>query len=379
MNNYNPKDLKSTLIYIKKTFGEDIFTRPKELLAVFSDLAPSLKDERNMLERIAQIGTLTDFVFCTGKSEKERKRVISKARVQLTQSQYIMPEIVDSYLDILASVFEWEIKPRTIESQSDSRRKYLVVAIVASLLFIAGGVYLWGVNKSESRLVEENNSDETIEESNKEQVAEKETIESSEKEKTEGTSDAKDEVTGKSTGTEAEGSKISDQYTLPTAVPDDYYYYNGHTYAFYDASRYGFTTYDEVSAFCHEQGGHLAVINDRKENSYLYNLMKENYTITVFFGYTDKDQEGTWVWDGDESEYENWTRSGDWELPDNGESWGGGEWKNGGEDYAEYNYDRETNWGAPNDTTWNDAAFMENTTIFFCEWDYDISEVERAY
>lgn len=167
-------------------------------------------------------------------------------------------------------------------------------------------------------------------------------------------------------------------YILPTAVPEEYYYYNGHTYAFYDASRYGFTTYDEVSGFCHEQGGHLAVINDRGENSYLYNLMKDNYKITVFFGYTDKDQEGVWIWDGDESDYENWTRTGDWDLPDNGESWGGGEWKNGGEDYAEFNYDRDTNWGAPNDTTWNDATFMENTSIFFCEWDYDMREAEEA-
>lgn len=164
------------------------------------------------------------------------------------------------------------------------------------------------------------------------------------------------------------------EYILPTAVPEEYYYFNGHTYAFYDASRYGFSTYDEVSDFCHEQGGHLAVINDRSENSYLYDLMKNNYNITVFFGYTDKDEEGDWVWDGDESDYENWTRSGDWNLPDNGESWGGGEWENGGEDYAEFNYDMETNWGAPNDTTWNDATFMENTTIFFCEWDYDIRE-----
>ena len=167
-------------------------------------------------------------------------------------------------------------------------------------------------------------------------------------------------------------------YQLPIAVPEEYYYYNGHTYAFYDASRYNFTSYDEVSEFCHNQGGHLAVINDRSENSYLYNLMKDNYSTTVFFGYTDKDEEGNWCWDGDESDYENWTRSGDWDLPDNGEGWGGGEWKNGGEDYAEFNYDRLKNWGAPNDTTWNDAVFMENTTIFFCEWEFDMREAEAA-
>lgn len=175
-----------------------------------------------------------------------------------------------------------------------------------------------------------------------------------------------------------EQGNLPEDYVLPTAIPDEYYYYDGHTYAFYDAHRYGFETYDEVSEFCHEQGGHLAVINNRGENSFLYNLMKENYKITVFFGYTDKDQEGVWVWDGDESDYENWTRTGDWNLPDNGESWGGGEWKNGGEDYAEFNYDRDTNWGAPNDTTWNDATFMENTTIFFCEWEYDMRDAEAA-
>jgi hypothetical protein len=194
-----------------------------------------------------------------------------------------------------------------------------------------------------------------------------------------GTSDSSEDVINSddidsSTAIQSEPDVVK---ILPTAVPEEYFYYNGHTYAFYDASRYGFTTYDEVSDFCHDQGGHLAVINDRTENSYLYDLMKENYMTTVFFGYTDKDQEGNWVWDADNSDYENWTKSGDWDLPDNGERWGGGE-QEGGEDYAEFNYDRDTNWGAPNDTTWNDAAFMENTTVFFCEWEYDMRELDDS-
>ena len=154
-----------------------------------------------------------------------------------------------------------------------------------------------------------------------------------------GTSDSSEDVINSddidsSTAIQSEPDVVK---ILPTAVPEEYFYYNGHTYAFYDASRYGFTTYDEVSDFCHDQGGHLAVINDRTENSYLYDLMKENYMTTVFFGYTDKDQEGNWVWDADNSDYENWTKSGDWDLPDNGERWGGGE-QEGGEDYAEFNF-----------------------------------------
>ena len=177
------------------------------------------------------------------------------------------------------------------------------------------------------------------------------------------------------TDTPVQSPESAESNELPPSPPEEFYYYNGHTYGFYDASRYGFQTYDEVSDFCHRQYGHLAVINDQAENYYLYNLMKENYNITAFFGYTDKDEESVWVWDGDESDFENWTKAGEWELPDNGERWGSGEWNDGGEDYAEFNYDKDKNWGAPNDTSWNDASFMENTTIFFCEWEYDMRDV----
>ena len=265
------------------------------------------------------------------------------------------------------------------EPDGPKRRLVLAVAVIAALLLlvVGGRSFIKGRNPVASapaptsepesateEVAEASPVQEQETESEPEEVAEASPVQEQESEP-----EPEEEASPKE-------EAVAASYVLPNVLPDDLYYYNGHSYAFYDASKYGFKTYDQISDFCHEEGGHLAVINDRSENNFLYNLMKENYKITVFFGYTDKDEEGTWVWDGDESEYENWTRSGDWNLPDNGESWGGGEWKDGGEDYAEFNYDRETNWGAPNDTTWNDAAFMENTTIFFCEWEYDIREVE---
>ena len=92
-------------------------------------------------------------------------------------------------------------------------------------------------------------------------------------------------------------------------------------------------------------------------------MISKDYKVTAFFGYTDEEEEGVWKWDYFHSgEYENWTRSGDWDLPDNGEEWGGDE------DYAEFNYDPEKDW-VPNDGTWNDAPFMENPRLFICEWD----------
>ena len=108
------------------------------------------------------------------------------------------------------------------------------------------------------------------------------------------------------------------------------------------------------------------MINNEAENDYLFGLVSQNYVNTVFFGYSDENKEGNWQWDGDYSSYENWTVGGDWDLPDNGESYGGDE------DYAEFNYERGKGDWLPNDGTWNDAPFMDNTSVFLCEWEYEL-------
>ena len=165
---------------------------------------------------------------------------------------------------------------------------------------------------------------------------------------------------------ENDGSVEKVDIVYPTEMPNGIYTFNGHSYGFYDAKDYDLTTYSAVSNFCREQGGHLAVINNQTENDYLYNLMASLYDHTVFFGYSDENKEGNWQWDGDDSTYENWTRWGDWDLPDNGRDWGGNE------DYAEFNYDTIHDW-SPRDGTWNDAPFMDNTSIFICEWEYEFN------
>lgn len=160
--------------------------------------------------------------------------------------------------------------------------------------------------------------------------------------------------------------------TLPQSLPDEFYLFKDHTYAFYDASRYGFTTYTQVADFCRQQGGHLAVINNAAENTYLFELLRDVSGITAFFGYSDEDEEGEWQWADGDSSYTNWTTYGDWNLPDNGEEWGGDE------DYAEFNYERGKP-GIPSDGTWNDAPFMDNTTHFICEWDFDVKKAQEAH
>lgn len=169
-----------------------------------------------------------------------------------------------------------------------------------------------------------------------------------------------------SDGSSDDGSSGGDEIVYPTERPDEIFTYNGHSYAFYDAKDYDLATYSSVSNFCKEQGGHLAVINDQSENDFLFGLVTSHYDGPVFFGYSDENKEGKWEWDGDESSYENWTQGGDWDLPDNGAGYGGDE------DYAEFNYDTIHDW-SPRDGTWNDAPFMDNTSVFICEWEYIIS------
>lgn len=153
-----------------------------------------------------------------------------------------------------------------------------------------------------------------------------------------------------------------EKHPVPRNLPENSFVYNGHTYGFYDASRYRLDEYGDVVDFCREQGGYLAVINDQAENNKLFDFVSENYEKTAFFGYSDKLHEGKWIWEGDGSNFENWTVIGQLQ-PDNGSGYGGDE------DYAEFNYERGT--PSPNDGTWNDAPFRDNTDTFVCEWDYE--------
>ena len=123
-------------------------------------------------------------------------------------------------------------------------------------------------------------------------------------------------------------------------------------------------SYREVEDFCRSMGGHLAVINDNDENGFLFETLQNSFSTTAFFGYSDHEQESVWVWSDQTSAYENWTNYGKWDQPDNGIEYGGDE------DYAEFNYERGKSI-LPNDGTWNDAPFRQNTDIFICEWEYE--------
>ena len=118
----------------------------------------------------------------------------------------------------------------------------------------------------------------------------------------------------------------------------------------YKSRRYmileGEATWEEANERCESLGGHLAVINNKKENKALYKYMIERGYESVNFGYTDQKEEGKWVWaEGYESDYTNWGKN----QPDNFQ---------GDEDYAAFYADAKYKW---NDSIWSG--------VYFCEWE----------
>ena len=123
MSNYKPEDFKSALIYIKDRFGTDIFEKPERIMAVFSDIAPNLKNDRTMLERMAKLGILKEFAAADRKSEAEKKHVIAVAMDQLTKQEFIQQQIAEKYLSDLCDVFSWDTKPVSSYSKNESGNK----------------------------------------------------------------------------------------------------------------------------------------------------------------------------------------------------------------------------------------------------------------
>lgn len=154
-----------------------------------------------------------------------------------------------------------------------------------------------------------------------------------------------------------------------------FFTYNEHTYCFYnvyaiDEYEYGNVFdvngggYDNVSRFCREQDGHLAIINSYEENEALFSETQKRYDHTVFFGLSDHNNEGVWTWDdGTENTLELWSFKSGYQQPDNGHGYSY-------ENYAEFDYDKNNPARSDNTGRWNDAVYLKNSSIFICEWDY---------
>lgn len=148
---------------------------------------------------------------------------------------------------------------------------------------------------------------------------------------------------------------------------DELQTYNGHSYYVFSGVC---DTWEEAQKYCEKRGGYLAVINDEKENSAVFEIMKELGFDSAYFGYTDKGKEGNWKWvSNDSSKYVNWNKVEDedgYVEPNNGKGYTN---ENNAMFYFKYP-----------DGTWNDGDFGFMTEggdkAFICEWN-NISSQEN--
>ena len=128
--------------------------------------------------------------------------------------------------------------------------------------------------------------------------------------------------------------------------------YGGHTY--YVMRTGSITSFREAEEYCQSRGGHLAVINDDRENEALWNFVFDTLGYDhAYFGLTDVNSEGYWEWvDGSAYSYERWADG----EPDNLKD---------AEHYALFYYKTKR-------YRWNDGDFgldAEGKINFLIEWD----------
>lgn len=136
-----------------------------------------------------------------------------------------------------------------------------------------------------------------------------------------------------------------------TNIPDDAVEFNGHFYKLYELS----LTWEDAQEYFENIGGHLATITSPEENRFIFDYIISLECRSAYFGATDNENEGTWVWvTGEKFVYSNWHDK----EPNN---------EGGDENYAMFYYKNP-------EGTWNDGGIRTvnanlMNTPYICEWD----------
>ena len=146
--------------------------------------------------------------------------------------------------------------------------------------------------------------------------------------------------------------RLRDDHTTPKSevfnAPDG----SRHVYQIFK----GVHTWREAKVFCEILDGHLATMTTDEENQFVYWFMRDQGFLTAYFGLSDEQRVGNWIWvTGEPFTYTNWHR--------------GEPSRSGRERYGMYFYKHL-------DGTWNDAHFYEDAEVdpgcsYICEWDLD--------
>lgn len=110
---YNNQDLLSVLKYMKKEHPQEFLVWNDRMNSLLGDYAPELKEERMIFRRMMQRGILKNFAQADGKDTDEKNRVIKESEMCLVQEEFLVPDKVKYYLQVLTDVYGWGMKVST--------------------------------------------------------------------------------------------------------------------------------------------------------------------------------------------------------------------------------------------------------------------------
>ena len=134
VKNYEANDLKSTLIYIKDNYGLGVFLKQGRLIALLSDLAPSLKKEKSMLGRMDKAGMFAELISSQNMNEDQKKHNIALVLKKLVENDFIQPKIAREYVQLLVDILGLNIDVSGTTSAEKSERTELLETVTSDIV-----------------------------------------------------------------------------------------------------------------------------------------------------------------------------------------------------------------------------------------------------
>ena len=141
MEQYDPKDLQSTLLYMREEYGRAVFRDPPRMYSVICELAPALQNEGNILQQMASAGILKELEqTALTKDENEQSLAVMKARSWLVNSMFMNEDKADEFQAVIAALYGIKVPekppalpPPAVSASAStcgplSNRKYFVVS-----------------------------------------------------------------------------------------------------------------------------------------------------------------------------------------------------------------------------------------------------------
>ena len=102
---YDGNDLLSTLIYMKKEFGADVFHNARKMSSILGDLAPTLKRDGKVLQRLIVAGMFQELEKTDFANEIEKLRARGRVKNWLIDEEFIQEEKAVYYSQVLCAVY----------------------------------------------------------------------------------------------------------------------------------------------------------------------------------------------------------------------------------------------------------------------------------